>query len=371
MQKGPPQILFKGLSGVETTFMRLLAIETSCDETAAALVVDGKQVLSNVVVSQIDVHKEYGGVVPELASRKHVEAISLVIEQALGKSHTSADEIEAIAVTRGPGLIGSLIVGIAAAKGMAVALNVPICGVNHVHGHLFAAFLERDDIEPPFVGLVVSGGHTSLYHVIGPLEIRLIGKTRDDAAGEAFDKVAKLLGLGYPGGEIIEKRAGGVDPGDLRFPRALLEGGELDFSFSGLKTAVLRHVEQTFQVLRGSDVPGSFHPVIQAGLDPDVDATVNVIAAAFQEAVTEVLAVKGFRAAEMHNTSKLIVCGGVAANGALRSKMADFGAHLGIEPVFPSLALCTDNAAMIGARGETLLQAGLADDLWFGAKSRW
>ncbi len=200
--------------------MLVLGIESSCDETAAAVVRDGRSILSDVVISQIEVHKEFGGVVPELASRKHVEAISVVVEQALERAAISPEQLDGIGVTRGPGLIGSLLVGIAAAKAMALALNLPICGVHHLHGHLFAAFLERTDIVFPFVGLVVSGGHTSLYHVKGPLEIDLVGRTRDDAAGEAFDKVAKLLGLGYPGGPIIEQEARGIDPGNLRFPRA-------------------------------------------------------------------------------------------------------------------------------------------------------
>jgi N6-L-threonylcarbamoyladenine synthase len=350
--------------------MLVLGIETSCDETAAAVVLDGSKILSDIVVSQIDVHKDFGGVVPELASRKHVEAVSIVIQQALDTAGLKPEDIEGIGVTRGPGLIGSLIVGIAAAKGMALALDRPLCGVHHVHGHLFAAFLERADIDFPFVGLVVSGGHTSIYHVKGPHEIDLVGKTRDDAAGEAFDKVAKLLGLGYPGGPVIEREVRGVDPGSVRFPRALMENEELDFSFSGLKTAVLRRVEESFGVSRRTDVPGSFHPIIEEGT-VEVRSQVRSIAAAFQDAVIEVLVVKGFRAAQKYRSEKLIVCGGVAANGALRERMLAEGMRYGIEPVFPSMPLCTDNAAMIAARAETLLTAGLIDDLSFGAKSRW
>ncbi len=350
--------------------MLALGIETSCDETAAAVVLDGSKILSDIVVSQIDVHKEFGGVVPELASRKHVEAISIVIEQALDTAGLKPEDIEGIGVTRGPGLIGSLIVGIAAAKGMALALNLPLCGVHHVHGHLFAAFLERSDIDFPFVGLVVSGGHTSIFHVKGPYEIDLVGKTRDDAAGEAFDKVAKLLGLGYPGGPVIETEARGVDPGSVRFPRALMNNEELDFSFSGLKTAVLRRVEESFGVSRRSDMPGSFHPIMEEGT-AEVRSEVRSIAAAFQDAVIDALVIKGFRAAQRYRSEKLIVCGGVAANGALRARMAAQGMREGIEPVFPSMRLCTDNAAMIAARAETLLSAGLIDDLGFSARSRW
>jgi N6-L-threonylcarbamoyladenine synthase len=351
--------------------MLLLAIETSCDETAASVIRDGTELLSDIVVSQIDVHKEFGGVVPELASRKHVEAISPVIEKALLSAKVVPEEIEGIGVTRGPGLIGSLLVGISAAKGMALALDVPLCGVNHVHAHLFASFLERDDLDFPFVGLVVSGGHTSLYRVAGPLAIDLIGRTRDDAAGEAFDKVAKLLGLGYPGGAIIEGLAGGVDPGDLHFPRALMEGGQLDFSFSGLKSAVLRCAENMFGVSRCHDLPGSFHPLLTLEVSGKTTEGVRQIAAAFQAAVIDVLVIKAFRAAELHRVSKLVVCGGVASNGALRKKMIEEGSRRGIEPVFPSPRLCTDNAAMIGARAEILFRLGIVDNLTFGAKSRW
>lgn len=351
--------------------MLLLAIETSCDETAASVIRDGTNILSDVVVSQIDVHREFGGVVPELASRKHVEAISPVIEKALRTADVAAEQIEGIGVTRGPGLMGSLLVGISAAKGMALALDVPLCGVNHVHGHLFAPFLEREDLDFPFVGLVVSGGHTSLYHVKAPLEIELIGRTRDDAAGEAFDKVAKLLGLGYPGGAIIEGMAKGVDPGDLRFPRALMDGDRLDFSFSGLKSAVLRCAEETFGVSRRDDLPGSFHPLLTLeGGDKNTEG-VRRIAAAFQAAVVDVLVIKALRAAELHGVNKLVVCGGVASNGALRKKMMEEGKRRGIEPVFPSQRLCTDNAAMIGARAEILFKLGIVDTLTFGAKSRW
>ncbi len=351
--------------------MLVLGIETSCDETAAAVVESGTKVLSDVVVSQIDVHKEYGGVVPELASRKHIEAISLVIEQAFHDARIEPKDINGIGVTRGPGLIGSLLVGISAAKGMALALSCPLCGVNHLHGHLFAAFLERSDITFPFVGLVVSGGHTSLYDVRGPLDIRPIGKTRDDAAGEAFDKVAKLLGLGYPGGRVIEEQARGVEPGAIHFPRALMEKDNLDFSFSGLKTAVLRQSEKMFGISQRNDIPGSFHPVVAPEEVGETSAGIRAIAAAFQDAVTDVLVAKAFNAAQMYRVDKLIICGGVAANGELRKKMGLEGTRRGIEPIFPSPRLCTDNAAMIAARADTLLGAGMVDDLNFGAISRW
>ncbi len=351
--------------------MLVLGIESSCDETAAAVVEDGRRVLSDVVVSQVDVHREYGGVVPELASRKHIEAISVVIEQALIRAQVRADQIEGIAVTRGPGLIGSLLVGIAAAKGIALALGLPLCGVNHLHGHLCAIFLERDDLPYPFMGLVVSGGHTTLYKVAGPFDIAVVGKTRDDAAGEAFDKVSKLLGMGYPGGPAIEKQARGVNYGALRLPRALMDGDSLDFSFSGLKSAVLRHVETRFGRDSRRDRPGSFHPLVSEEITPEVFEELRVLAAAFQDAVVDVLTVKGFRAARLHGCDRLVICGGVAANGALRARMLDEGRQLGIETLFPSMRLCTDNAAMIAARGEMLLSGGFADDLDFDAKSRW
>jgi N6-L-threonylcarbamoyladenine synthase len=350
--------------------MLVLGIETSCDETAAAIVEDGRRILSDVVVSQMDVHKEYGGVVPELASRKHTEAISVVIHQALKQADMKPDGIDAVGVTRGPGLIGALMVGIATAKAMALALGVPICGVNHLHGHLYASFLECDDLSFPFTGLVVSGGHTSLYRVDGPLDIEVIGKTRDDAAGEAFDKVAKLLGLGYPGGAIIEQRARNVDTGSLRFPRALMDKDTLDFSFSGLKTAVLRHTEEVFGTVSRTDIPGSFHPLTKTSEDAHKEE-IDRIAAAFQEAVTDALTVKAFQATERLGATTLVVCGGVAANAALRGRISTEGNKRGIKTVFPSLRLCTDNAAMIAARAHTLVTNGMVDDLRFDAKSRW
>jgi N6-L-threonylcarbamoyladenine synthase len=283
----------------------------------------------------------------------------------------SPADIEGIGVTRGPGLIGSLLVGIGAAKGMVLALKVPMCGVHHLHGHIFAIFLERKDISYPFVSLVVSGGHTSLFHVKGSLDIQVIGKTRDDAAGEAFDKVAKVLGLGYPGGVVIERLAAGADPGDLSFPKALMDSDDPGFSFSGVKTAVLREVEERFGVLRRSDIPGSYHALLTPERAAEHLEKIRLIAAAFQKAVIEVLVAKGFRAAELQKVDKLVVCGGVAANQALRESLLKEGALRGIEPVFPSMNLCTDNAAMIAARAETLLRHGVIDDLGFGAKSRW
>ncbi len=351
--------------------MIILGIETSCDETSAAITVDSSRLLSNVVVSQIDVHKQYGGVVPELASRKHIESVSWVISQAFEQSGLGPQDIDCIGVTRGPGLIGSLLVGVGVAKSMAMALDRPVYGVNHLHGHLFAAFLERSDLEFPFVGMVVSGGHTTIFKVNSVTNIEVMGKTRDDAAGEAFDKVAKLLGLGYPGGSIIEKMAAESDSDGIRLPRALMEKNNLDFSFSGLKTAVLKKSEEIFGVKRKDNIPGSFHALAYDKDDPEVDRNLKRICRAFQDAVLDVLVTKGLWAAQSMKAHKLVVCGGVAANGALRRKFAEQGIRVGIEPIFPSVPLCADNAAMIAARAGFLVRETPPDDLDFGAVSRW
>lgn len=351
--------------------MIVLGIETSCDETAAAVVIDGTKALSNVVVSQIEIHREFGGVVPELASRKHLEAISIVITKSLRDAGIGFLDIDAIAVTRGPGLIGALLVGIGVAKGLSLALNKPICGVNHLHGHLFASCLGNDKMEFPFVGMVVSGGHTTLFEVRSPLDIEVIGKTRDDAAGEAYDKVAKLLGLGYPGGAIIEKLSEGVTPDGLRFPRALIEQGNLDFSFSGLKTAVLRQAEKIFGIRYDRSRPGSFHQITPEDPSAEDQLAIRKMVAAFQDAVIDTLVSKLFMAVEIRKVSRLVVCGGVAANQALRNRIISEGYKRGIEVILPSMSLCADNAAMIGARGYFLLREGIVDSLGFGAKSRW
>ncbi len=350
--------------------MLVLGIETSCDETAAAVVKDGREILSNVVYSQIEIHKEYGGVVPELASRKHIEKISVVIDEAMVGSGVSFSELQGIGVTRGPGLIGSLLVGISAAKGLALALGIPIVGVNHLHGHLSAIQLEREDIAFPAVALAVSGGHTSLYLLKSPLEFDIIGKTRDDAAGEAFDKVAKLLGLGYPGGLVIQERALLSRNSKFKFPRALMEPNNLDFSFSGLKTSVLRQVEAITGTHRERR-PGSFHPLVSEEHRHEHEQAVSDIAGAFQEAVVDVLMYKAVMAVKMNNCSQLIVCGGVAANMRLRESLIQAGVDNHFEAIFPSIELCTDNASMIAARADFLLSQGIMDDLSFDAKSRW
>jgi N6-L-threonylcarbamoyladenine synthase len=314
--------------------MRLLGIETSCDDTAAAVVADGRLVESNVLASQDDFHREYGGVVPEIASRRHVEVIGAVIEQAMSKAGRSFDDLDGVAVTCGPGLAGSLVVGVAAAQAIAFARDLPAYAVNHLHGHLFANYLENPD-EPsqsppqgPFVCLIVSGGHTDLIHVESPAHHRIIGRTLDDAAGEAFDKVARLLGLGFPGGPLLDELAKRGDPQAFDFPRSLVSDGTHNFSFSGLKTAVRYHLDA--------------HPEDAQVRAPDV-------AASFQAAVVEVLCRKTLRAAQELGVDSVALAGGVSANSSLRAELRRRGEALGMRVLVPPLAYCTDNAAMIAA----------------------
>jgi N6-L-threonylcarbamoyladenine synthase len=304
----------------------ILGIETSCDETAAAVVERATRVRSSVVASQIDRHARYGGVVPEIASRAHVELLTPVVAQALVESGVADQDIEAVAATAGPGLVGSLLVGVSAAKAFALVWGVPFVAVNHLEGHLYAAFLEEPDLEPPLVVLLVSGGHTLLVHMEDHGRYRILGSTIDDAAGEAFDKVARFLGLGYPGGPVIDRIAADGDPHAIAFPRAMLDR-DYDFSFSGLKTAVVNHVRK----------------------HPDV-ATADV-AASFQEAVVDVLVTKARRAARDVGAKGLCLGGGVAANSSLRSRFVEACDEDGIRPFVPSRSMCTDNAAMIAAAG--------------------
>jgi N6-L-threonylcarbamoyladenine synthase len=304
----------------------ILGIETSCDETAAAVVRDGRDVLSSVVSSQIDIHARFGGVVPEIASRAHVELLTPVIAEALVEAGVDESGIDAVAVTIGPGLIGSLLVGVSAAKALALVLDVPFVGVNHLEAHFIASFLEEPELEPPLVVLLVSGGHTLLVEVAEIGRYRLLGSTIDDAAGEAFDKVARFLGLGYPGGPAIDREAMKGDPQAIRFPRALYDDG-LDFSFSGLKTSVINHVRK----------------------NPEVH-TVDVCAS-FQEAVVDVLVTKARRAADQVGASGMALAGGVAANSLLRERFLDACTEDGRQGFLPSRAMCTDNAAMIAATG--------------------
>ncbi len=328
--------------------MIILAIESSCDDTGAALIEEGRRPLSNIVSSQDEVHKRYGGVVPELASRRHLENIVPVIRGALEEAHTSLDDVDAVGVTRGPGLVGSLLVGIMAAKSIAYAKDIPLVGVNHLMGHLLAIFLEQE-VPFPLVGMVASGGHTALYLVEGFTTFRFLGGTRDDAAGEAFDKVAKYLGLGYPGGMVIEKMARLGDPRAISFPRAYIAKDSLDFSFSGIKTAVVNYVRS--------------HP-------PSDDGMAD-IAASFQEAAVDVLVNKIIWAAQRYGVDRVVVSGGVASNGRLRERLEQEGEEFGIKAYFPSPHLCRDNAAMIGVAGYHLLKAGRRDGLDMSAISRW
>jgi len=317
--------------------MIVLGIETSCDETSAAVLVDGRRVLSNVVASQDAIHAPYGGVVPELASRRHLEVIVPVLERALEEAGVKLADLDGIVVTRGPGLIGSLLVGCSLAKALAWAHGKPLVGVNHLEGHIYAAFLEDDPPEHPFLALVVSGGHTALYHARAPLRYALVGETRDDAAGEAFDKVAKLLGLGFPGGPIIQRIAERGDPRAVAFPLAQMTDGTRDFSFSGIKTAVSYYVKRH---------------------GPLSDQQVADIAASFQAAVVKMLVRKTVRAALDLAVKRVVLTGGVAANGPLRQTLrAECEAH-GIRLHIPSPRLCTDNAAMVAAAGTVRLAAG-------------
>ncbi len=332
--------------------MNILGIETSCDETAAAVVSDGTSTLASVVSSQVEIHQRYGGVVPELASRKHIEAIVPVVEEAIHTAGLPLTQIDAIAVTKGPGLIGALLVGFSFAKSLAYALGIPWVGVNHLAGHINSVFLEPDPPAFPFVALLASGGHTSIYHVTDHIMLELMGQTRDDAAGEAFDKVAKILGLGYPGGGLIDRLSNQGDPSRIRFPRSYLDKSGFDFSFSGIKTAVNRYAMN----YQGDDFKESI---------PD-------IAAGFQEAVMEVLTYKAIHAAVEKGCDRLALVGGVAANSRLREKLKADAGQKGIKVHIPSIPLCGDNAAMIAAAGYHYLEAGivagLQDDVFSRSK---
>jgi N6-L-threonylcarbamoyladenine synthase len=321
---------------------RILGIETSCDETAAAVVDGASLVRSSVVASQIDRHARFGGVVPEIASRAHVELLTPVVAQALVEAGLSDDEVDAVAATSGPGLVGALLVGLSAAKAFALVWDVPFVAVNHLEGHLYAAFLEEPDLELPVVVLLVSGGHTLLVHMKDHGHYELLGSTVDDAAGEAFDKVARYLGLGYPGGPVIDRLATSGDPEAIRFPRAMPDR-DYDFSFSGLKTAVVNHVRA--------------HP----------DDAVEDVAASFQEAVVDVLVTKALKAARAVGAQGICLGGGVAANRQLRQRLVAACGADGLRPFVPSLAMCTDNAAMIAAAGWWRLRSDGPSPLDVGA----
>lgn len=308
----------------------ILAIETSCDETAVAIIEDGRVIRSNVVSSQIDTHRLYGGVVPEIASRKHVESITLIIQQALDESGLSVDDLSAIAVTQGPGLVGALLVGVIAAKTLALTLDLPLIGVHHIAGHIYANQLENEIVYPS-IALVVSGGHTELVHLTAPGSFDIIGQTRDDAAGEAYDKVGRALQLPYPGGPHIDRLAHEADD-EVTMPRAWLEPDSYDFSFSGLKSAVLNTLNQA--QMKGETI------------DP------AAIARGFQESVIDVLVTKAARAVQEYGARQLLLAGGVAANRGLRTRLAETCSQLGVPLIVPPMSLCTDNAAMIGAAAQ-------------------
>ncbi|MBU4532476.1 MAG: tRNA (adenosine(37)-N6)-threonylcarbamoyltransferase complex transferase subunit TsaD [Eubacteriales bacterium] len=309
----------------------ILGIETSCDETSAAVVADGCVVKSNVIASQVEVHRKYGGVVPEVASRRHLESVNVIVAEALEQAGIGFPDLNAIAVTYGPGLAGSLLVGLMSAKAMAYARAIPLVGVNHLEAHIYANFLTRPDLEFPQLCLVVSGGHTDLFYTTHHGNYKLLGRTRDDAAGEAFDKVARVMGLGYPGGPLIERQAQDGNPKAIDFPRAYLEEGTYDFSFSGLKTAVLNYLERARRT--GQEVS-----------IPDVSAS-------FQKAVTDVLVDKVMAAAGEYHPVGIMLAGGVAANSALREALGVRARAGGYELTVPPLVLCTDNAAMVACVG--------------------
>lgn len=316
----------------------VLAIETSCDETAAAVMRGGTEVLSSVVASQVDFHSRFGGVVPEIASRKHTEAIVGVVTEALDRAGLTLGHLDAIAVTHGPGLIGALVVGLAYAKGLALATGLPLVGVNHLEGHIFANMLADPEIEPPLIALIVSGGHTSLVHVPEWGVYHTLGETLDDAAGEAFDKVAKVLGVGYPGGPILSKLAAEGDPDAIAFPRAMMRSGDYLFSLSGLKTAVINHIRHEREAGREIRLPD--------------------LAASFQAAIVDVQVAKTVRAAEEYSVKTVCLAGGVAANPSLRESLSSALAGKGVSLTVPEIELCTDNAAMIAAAGTWRLRRG-------------
>lgn len=327
--------------------IKILAIESSCDETAAAVVVNGRELLSNVIASQIDIHKKFGGVVPEVASRKHVEVINAVVEEALEQASLTAEEIDAVAVTYGPGLVGALLVGLQYAKGLAYSLKKPLIGVNHIEGHISANFIEHKDLEPPFVCLVVSGGHTFIVHMKDYGDFEVIAKTRDDAAGEAYDKVARALGLGYPGGPAIDKLAKEGNENAIKFPRSNFHEETLDFSFSGLKSAVLNYLNK--MEMKGEEINKAD------------------VAASFQKAVVDVLTDNVLKTCEMKKVNKIAIAGGVASNTALRNSLIKEGAKEDIEVLFPAPILCTDNAAMIASAAYFEYMRGIRSPLGLNA----
>lgn len=323
--------------------MIIMGIESSCDETSVSLIEDGRKILSNTIFSQINTHKLYGGVVPEIASREHLQAINYVVKKSLEEANKTFEDIDLIAVTKGPGLVGALLVGVSYAKGIALALKKPLIGVNHMEGHICANYLEFNELRPPFVSLVVSGGHTYLVEVLSYTDYKVIGQTRDDAAGESFDKVSRALELGYPGGPAIQKASEQGNKEAIKFPRVMLDKNTYDFSFSGLKTAVLNYINQEKMV--GNEI------------------NKHDVAASFQAAVNDVLVEKSIKLIKEKGYSSFVLSGGVAANKDLRERFEKDLETLGVDFYYPSISLCTDNAAMIAAAGYyNYLEYG-ADDL--------
>ena len=328
----------------------ILAIESSCDETSAAVVVNGREVLSNVIASQISTHEKYGGVVPEVASRMHIEAVSGVVEEALLEANITLDKIDAIGVTYGPGLVGALLVGLQFAKGLAFSSKKPLVGVNHIEGHICANYIQHKDLKPPFVSLVVSGGHTFIVHVKDYGKYEVIGQTRDDAAGEAYDKVARALGLGYPGGPKIDKLAKEGNPKAIVFPKANFHEETLDFSFSGVKSAVLNYLNKCKM--------------------QNIEVNKADVAASFQQAVVDVLKDNVLLTCKKKNVKTIAIAGGVASNSTLRETLTNAASKRGIEVLFPAPILCTDNAAMIGSAAYFNFINGKISDLNLNAKPK-
>ena len=324
-----------------------MAIESSCDETSVAVLAEGRDVLSNIISSQIDVHTVFGGVVPEIASRHHLQNINRVIDQSLDEAGVTLDDVDLIGVTYGPGLVGALLMGVATAKAISFAKDIPLVGVNHMHGHISANYIEYKQLEPPFMALIVSGGHTNIVEVTDYGQCQVLGSTRDDAVGEAYDKVARVIGLGYPGGPKIDKIAKEGNPEAIHFKRVFLEKGSLDFSFSGLKTAVLNYINTQRQAGR--------------------EINVADVAASFQQAVVEVIVTKAVDAAVEMNKDKLVLAGGVAANSKLREELERACSQKGIKLYVPSPVLCTDNGAMIGCAAYYQYKKQGADDLTLDA----
>lgn len=342
--------------------MKILGIDTSCDETAAAVVADGKEVLSNVVASQVKAHQEYGGIVPELASRKHIEAINYIVSRSLAEAGVTFKDLEAIAVTNRPGLIGALLVGVAAAKSLAYCHNLPLLGINHIEGHIYANCMVHDTLPFPHICLTVSGGHTLLVEVHEGWKYKVLGGTQDDAAGEVYDKVAKYLGLGFPGGKVIDDLAQKGDPSAVKFPRPMRNTDDYQFSFSGIKTSVRYFVEKARRA--GTLVENGQENVKSS--NPDM-ITVEDIAASFQAAVVDVLVYKSLRAAKATGAEAITLTGGVAANSQLRASLKLAAAEMGAEVYYPPMNLCTDNGAMIAGIAYQKYQQGLRDELSLNA----